>query len=123
MIMITNKLKQTLRNESPIALNSDHTWLFIKCKSKCATITAHHILKNEVDLIVPKFPESRKSKRGLFNTIISDFVGIAIEGNLSFYTIEDINPYIKQYSQCHLLRYTEEQTHAFRRYFSYVWSL
>ena len=27
--------------------------------------TAHHILKNEVDLILPKFPEGRKSKRGI----------------------------------------------------------
>ena len=27
--------------------------------------TAHHILKNEVDLILLKFPEGRKTKRGI----------------------------------------------------------
>ena len=27
--------------------------------------TAHHILKNEVDLSLPKFPEGRKTKRGI----------------------------------------------------------
>ena len=27
--------------------------------------TAHHILENEVDLILPKFPEGRKTKRGI----------------------------------------------------------
>ena len=31
--------------------------------------TAPHILKNEVDLILPKFPEGRKSKRGIFSVI------------------------------------------------------
>ena len=42
--------------------------------------TAHHILKNEVDLI---FPEGRKNKRGIFSMIISGFVGLAFEGILS----------------------------------------
>ena len=46
--------------------------------------TAHHILKNEVDLILPKFPKSRKSKRGIFSAIISGFVGLAVEGMSSF---------------------------------------
>ena len=41
--------------------------------------TGHHILKNEVDLILPKFPEGRKTKRGIFSTIISDFIGLAFE--------------------------------------------
>ena len=44
----------------------------------------HHILKNEVDLILLKFPEGRKSKRGIFSTIISGFVGLAFEGISSF---------------------------------------
>ena len=42
--------------------------------------TAHHMLKNEVDLILPKFLEGRKSKRGIFGTIILGFVGLAFEG-------------------------------------------
>ena len=46
--------------------------------------TAHHILKNRVDLILPKFPEGRKNKRGIFSTIISGFVGWAFEGISSF---------------------------------------
>ena len=33
--------------------------------------TAHHILKNEVDLVLPKFFEGRKGKRGIFGAIIS----------------------------------------------------
>ena len=41
--------------------------------------TAHLILKNEVNLILPKFPEGRKSKRN-FSTIISGFVGLDIKG-------------------------------------------
>ena len=46
--------------------------------------TAHHIIKNEVDLILPKFPEGRKTKRGIFSMIISGFVGLAFEGISSF---------------------------------------
>ena len=64
--------------------------------------TAYYILKNEVDLILLKFPEGRKSKRGMCSTIISGFIGLAFKGILSFYTIEDIKLYIKQYAQCHL---------------------
>ena len=40
--------------------------------------------KNEVDLILRKFSEGRKSKRGIFSTIISGFVGLASEGISSF---------------------------------------
>ena len=44
----------------------------------------HHILKNEVDLILLQFSEGRKGKRGFFSTIISGFVGLAYEGLSSF---------------------------------------
>ena len=44
---------------------------FYKIQINASNKTAHHILKNEVDLILPKFPEGRKSKRGIFSTIIS----------------------------------------------------
>ena len=50
----------------------------------CTTKTAHHILKNEVGLILPRFPEGRKSKRGMFSATISGFVGLTFEGILSF---------------------------------------
>ena len=41
---------------------------------KVCNIMAHYILKNEVDLILPKFYESWKSKRGIFDTLISGFI-------------------------------------------------
>ena len=49
---------------------------FYKMQIKAHNKTAHHILKNEVDLILPKFSEGRESKRGNFSTIISGFVGL-----------------------------------------------
>ena len=38
---------------------------FYKLQINAYNKTAHHILKNEVDLILPKFPEGRKNKRGI----------------------------------------------------------
>ena len=75
---------------------------FYKMQINAPNKTAHHILKNKVDLILPKFPEGRNSKTGIFSTIISGFVGLAFEGISSFYTIGDIKLYIKQYTQSHL---------------------
>ena len=46
--------------------------------------TTHHILKNEVDSILPKFPKGQKSKRGIFSAIISGFFGLTFKGILSF---------------------------------------
>ena len=57
---------------------------FYRKQIKACTTTAHHILKNEVDLILPKFYESQKSKRGIFGSIISGFIGLAFEGVSSF---------------------------------------
>ena len=57
---------------------------FYKMQINVDNKTAHDISKNEVDLILPKFPEGRKSKRGIFNKIISGFVGLAFEGISSF---------------------------------------
>ena len=53
---------------------------FYKMQINAYNKTAHHILKNDVDLILPKFPEGRKSKRGIFSAIISGFVDLAFEG-------------------------------------------
>ena len=47
-------------------------------------LTAHKILKNEVDLILPKFIRKCRNKRGIFEAIISGFVDLAFEGILSF---------------------------------------
>ena len=46
--------------------------------------TAHQILKNEVDLILPKFYTECRDKRGIFGAIISGFIGLAFEGISSF---------------------------------------
>ena len=51
---------------------------------KAHNSTAHHILRNQVVLILPKFYEGQKSKRGIFNVIISGFIGLAFEGISSF---------------------------------------
>ena len=57
---------------------------FYKMQINAHNKTAHHILKNEIDLILPKFPEGRKNKRRSFSAIISGFVGLAFEGIVSF---------------------------------------
>ena len=44
----------------------------------------HHILKKEVDLILPKFYTEQRIKRGIFGAIISGFIGLAFEGISSF---------------------------------------
>ena len=47
-------------------------------------LTAHKILKNEVDLILPKFQLQRRNKRAIFGAIISGFLGLAFKGISSF---------------------------------------
>ena len=42
--------------------------------------TAHHILKNQIDLILPQFPTNRIEKRGIITLLISGFIGLAYEG-------------------------------------------
>ena len=51
---------------------------------KSYNLTAHNILKNEVDLILPKFHTEHRNKRGIFSAIISGFKGLAFEGISSF---------------------------------------
>ena len=46
--------------------------------------TAHNILTNEILLILPKFSEARKEKRGIITSLISGFIGLAYEGISSF---------------------------------------
>ena len=53
---------------------------FYKMQIKACNATAHHILKNEVDLILPKFYEGQKNKRRIFSAIITGFIGLAFEG-------------------------------------------
>ena len=51
---------------------------------KVHSTTVHCILKNEVDLILPKLYTEQKSKRGIFGAIISGFIGLAFECISSF---------------------------------------
>ena len=51
---------------------------------KTCNATAYQILKNEVDLCLPKFYTEHRDKRGIFGTIISGFIGLAFEGISSF---------------------------------------
>ena len=57
---------------------------FYKMKIKACNATAHHILKNEVDLILPTFYVEQRNKRGIFGAIISGFIELALEGISSF---------------------------------------
>ena len=57
---------------------------FYKMQIKACNATAHHILKNEVDLILPKFYTEQRNKRGIFGAIISGFIKLAFEGISSF---------------------------------------
>ena len=51
---------------------------------KAHNATAHHTLKKEVDLILPKFYTHQKNKRGIFSMIITGFFGLPFEGISSF---------------------------------------
>ena len=57
---------------------------FYKMQIKTHNDMAHHILKNEVDLILLKFYTEQRRKRGIFGAIISGFIGLALEGISSF---------------------------------------
>ena len=37
-----------------------------------------------MDTVLPKFPEDRKGKRGIFATLISGFIGLSYDGISSF---------------------------------------
>ena len=69
---------------------------FYELQINACNAVVHHILKNEVDLILPKFYIEQRNNRGIFGTIISRFIGLAFEGISSFCIIKDIRIYIKQ---------------------------
>ena len=56
-------------------------WL-IKDRLSSYNNTAHNILKNEIDLILPQIP--RKQKCSIITTIVSSFIGLVYEGISSF---------------------------------------
>ena len=78
------KIKTNIKDLITYCIKLRPYMAFYKMQINACDKTAHHILRNEVALILPKFPEGRKSKRGIFGTIISGFVGLAFEGISSF---------------------------------------
>ena len=57
---------------------------FYKQQIKSLNDIAHDILKNEIDIILPKLPENRKGKGSIFAMLISGFIGLTYEGISSF---------------------------------------
>ena len=53
-------------------------YIFYKQQIKSLNDTAHDILKNELNIILPKCPENGRGKRGTFATLISGFIGLAL---------------------------------------------
>ena len=51
---------------------------YYKQQIKYLNDTTHHILKNEIDLILPQFPT--RQKRGIITMLVSGFIGLAYEG-------------------------------------------
>ena len=79
-----DQIKENIRDLLYYCAKLRQYMLFYKMQINAHNKTAHHILKNEVDLILLKFPKGGKSKRGIFSAIISGFVGLAFERISSF---------------------------------------
>ena len=77
-------IKQNIRESLSYCAKLKPYMAFYKIQIKSCNTTAHNILKNEVDLILPKCYENQKSKRGIFSTLILGFIGLAFEGISSF---------------------------------------
>ena len=56
--------------------------LYYKRLIKSCNNTAHNILENEINLILPQIP--RKQKHGIITMLVSSFIGLAYEGISSF---------------------------------------
>ena len=55
-----------------------------RMKISAHNLTAHKILKNKVNLNLPKFQKECRNKRVIFRAMISGFLGLAFEGISSF---------------------------------------
>ena len=65
--------------------------IYYKRQIKSYNNTAHNILKDEINLILPQVP--RKQKHGIITTLVSSFIGLAYEGISSFYTTNKTKHY------------------------------
>ena len=79
-----DQIKENIRDLLSYCTKLRPYMVFFKMQIKAQNNTTHHILKNEVDLILPKFSKGWKSKRGISSAIISGSVGLAFKGVLSF---------------------------------------
>ena len=78
------QIKQNIKDLLLYCNKSRPFMQFYKMQIEAHNTTVHHILKNEVELILPKFYMEQRNKRGIFGTIISGFIGLAFEGISSF---------------------------------------
>ena len=56
--------------------------IYYKRLIKSYNHTAHNILENEINLILPQVPKKQKCK--IITTLVSSFIGLAYEGISSF---------------------------------------
>ena len=79
-----DKIKQNIKDLLFYCSKLKPYMSFYKMQITAHNLTAHKILKNEVDLILPKFQVEQRNKRAIFGTIISGFLGLAFKGISSF---------------------------------------
>ena len=56
--------------------------IYYKRLIKSYNNTAHNILENEINVVLPQNP--RKQKHGIITTLLSSFIGLPYEGIFSF---------------------------------------
>ena len=95
MIKNNENIKQNIRDLLLYCTKLNPYMAFYKMQIKSQNATACNILKNEVDLILPKLYENQKSKRGIFGALILAFKALAFEGISSFLHHKRHNALIK----------------------------
>ena len=78
------KLKKNIRDLLFYCLEVRPFMVLYTMQISAHNLTAHKILKNEVNLILPNFLRECRNKRGIFGATISGFLGLAFEGISSF---------------------------------------
>ena len=79
-----DRIKQNIKNLLFYCAKLRPYMVLYKMQIAAHDLTAHSIMKNEVDLILPKFQTQRRDKMAIFGAIISGFLGLAFKGISSF---------------------------------------
>ena len=79
-----DQIKQNIRDLLFYCSNIKPFMALYRMQISTHYLTAHKILMNKVDLILSKFINEYRNKRGIFGAIISGFLGLAFERILSF---------------------------------------